>query len=452
VRRFLLAVIVLSGLALSARAADPPVLAPAPGATDVRKKLENGLEVLILPSARARSIVVLTAFGAGSRHEAPAEAGAAQLVARLLRDAACGPREAHAAELELNGLAGLPKGGTGGDAYHDLTFHYATVPEGQLGAALEIERDRLSALKPTAKLLDEERAACFAELALASVKPEARARSVLAALVYGESGLGRSRFGTPQTVSSMTLETVEAWRLAHLRLDDALLVIVGVHDAKAALDAVESKLGKLAAPGGARLAAPPLPLPVKGPQRASVDGPVAARELLLGFRGPEPGSDDEAGFLALALELRDRLGPELKGYAKEFHVGADARSNAPALLSISVTPRPSISIADVESRVQGALASVRTDAPGDLAKLRARVASGLARLTAPLDPQLAASKDEPATLVEAALDRAVAEPLLRRREALEKRLAALTSESFLATARSVLADDRACIVAIEPAK
>src|SRR5207249_506117 len=143
---------------------------------------------------------------------------------------------------------------------------------------------------------------------------------------------GRSRFGTPQTVSSLTLDALEAWRKARYRPDNALVVVVGARDAKAALETVAAKLAKIPAAGGAPPGAPPVPAPRKGPQRASVESTAAARELLVAFRGPEPGSDDEAAFLALALRVKDLAGPALRPLAKEHGIQADARSSAPALL------------------------------------------------------------------------------------------------------------------------
>jgi hypothetical protein len=130
-------------------------------------------------------------------------------------------------------------------------------------------------------------------------------------------------------------------------------------------------------------------------------------------------------------------------------VRADTRSNAPALLVISASPRPSTNLIDIEARARGAANTVRTEAPADLEKLKARVEHLLDACTAPLDAALA--KDDPQLVVDAAVDRALAHPLIARRDALRKSVAALTSDTFLAKAKALLAEERLVIVTIEPA-
>jgi hypothetical protein len=84
-------------------------------------------------------------------------------------------------------------------------------------------------------------------------------------------------------------------------------------------------------------------------------------------------------------------------------------------------------------------------------RLRARVARMLDACTSPLDKDLEGAKDEPGALVDAAVDRALAGPLVARRDALKKSLAALGSDAFVAKAKELLSEERLSIATIEPA-
>jgi len=432
--------------AVAALADDPPRQNQAP--TELRQTLPNGLETVVMPSARAKWCVVLAGFRAGARDEDPENAGCAQLAARLLRKAACGLRDAGAADRELAALG--PRGEdatpTGADAFHELTYTWATVPEEKLGVALDVMRDRLTALHPTEAVLEEERQALLSE----PVKRETRAWNVLISLAFPGCSLGRPRLGNAATVTSLSLAQVDAWRAAHLRVDNAVFVIAGPKNAQAALDLVAEKLGKVEKPASPLAAAPPVPAGTKGLGRGKIDGPAGSRHVWIALRGPEPGSDDEAVFLAATFALKDRISTALQGKAHEATVRADARSGAPALLVVSATPRPAAQLLDVEAGARGAVERVRTEAPPEMEKLKARVLRMLDGLTGSLDARLVGARDEAGALLDAVLDRALAAPLVARREALSKKVAALTTETFLARSKELLSEDRMTIVTIEP--
>ena len=63
-------------------------------------------------------------------------------------------------------------------------------------------------------------------------------------------------------------------------------------------------------------------------------------------------------------------------------------------------------------------------------------------------PLKAARKDDVAVLVQLACDRATAEPLVRRREALTRRLDALTPETLRDAAHFYLSDERHRVVVV----
>lgn len=438
------------------RADDAPRPAPAPdeGTRERRRVLENGLEVVAVPSSRAKAVVVVTTFRAGPRDEAKAEAGAAQLVARLWRRSAAGARAAGVAEQELLGLASLvrpsgqgPSGLVGHDVRRDAISEFATAPEDRLASVLEIERDRFTSLAPGAEVLEAARTEVVFKSATAEGQVPARAWNTLLALAWGDCALGRPVEGNPRAASALKLDALDAWRKARLRPDAAVVVIAGVHDGEAALAQAAKVLGSVPRPAdplAPRGAVAPAPT---GALRAAIEAPHVGREVWLGYRGPEPGAEDEGAFLALALEVKDRVNQAEKGAATEVHLEV-ALSDSPSLLALKMLPRPQASVAEIETRATGAIATLRGDKLAQIAPLRDRALKVLAGQTRALDPVLAAKKDDVGILVQLACDRAAAEPLVRRRDAAAKRLAALTPEGLRDAAHFYLGDDRVRVVVV----
>jgi predicted Zn-dependent peptidase len=455
-RRVLLSSIVALGLiAPFARADDGPAkVAEALG--ERRRSLENGLELVVLPSSRARAVVVVTAFRAGPRDETKDEAGISQLVARLYRKASAGARASGAADMELASLAtplGNAKDLVGFEVKHDAISFFATAPEDKLQAVLDVEKDRLTALAPSPELLEDVRSEAVFQSASVEGKTATRAWNTLLALAYGDCGLGRSRFGSSRAISGLGFDKVDAWRRAHFRPDAALVVIAGAHDPEGALEKAAKTLGAIPKPGDALAARPATPPCPPGPLRATIEGAAAAREVLVAFRGPDPGSDDEAAFLTLGLEVKDRVVAALRGAAHEQWVKLDADSDSPALLYARVSPKASVGTAEIESRTTAAVASLVGEeklAPAALAALQKRVGHVLQGLTRPVDAALVGRRngDDLTALVEAASDRASSEPLVRRREAIEKRLATLTPDGLRDAAHFYLAPERERVVVV----
>jgi len=439
------------------RADDGPAKV-ADALAEKRRTFENGLEAIVLPSARAHAVVVVTTFRCGPRDEGKDEAGVSQLIARLYRKAPAGARATSAAESELGSLAASvapnARDLVGFEVRHDAISFWAVAPEDKLANVLEVEKDRIAALAPTPELLEDVRSEAVFNAATAEGETGLRAWSTVLALAYGDCGLGRTTRGTSRAVSKLGLKEVEAWRHARLRPDNAFVVVAGAHDPEGAFDKVAKTLGSLAKPADPlppRGLVPPSPA---GPLRAAIEGAAVARKVYVAFRGPDAGGEDEAAFLTLGLALHDRVLKAVAGATHEQKVLFDAEADAPALLYASLVPRSAVSIADVESRATGAVAAFvheeKLPAPA-LAQLQDRLRRLLEAKTRPLDAALVGRRDarpEEVALVEAATERASAEPLVRRREAVLRRLAALTPEALREAAQFYLAPERARVVVV----
>jgi len=251
-----------------------------------RSTLPNGLRVVLAPDSLATAVDAALWLPAGSRHERQGQAGLAALAARL------GFR--NGADLPLAPLAAT--GGTGSVvATPDYTSLSATVPAGELDAALGFLAERLPGRPVTATALAAERNALRAEAGRGDRTPVARGLSLLWSAAW--PGHPYATTGTPPGAGSETLKPadVDAWRRTRWAPAGAVLTLAGAFDPDTALAQVRARFGKLArgsAPSGGTQAAP------KATRRLTERMDVPARVCLVGWRAP--GSQDPD---ALPLEV-----------------------------------------------------------------------------------------------------------------------------------------------------
>jgi predicted Zn-dependent peptidase len=440
-RRSLTFIIIIAG-ALSARA------------DETTKRLANGVDVVVVPQQGAARITtkvaVVVAYRAGARDETRDEAGIAHLAERLHARAATETFLPGETEKTLERF-----GYTRSETLHALTYFASVVPEEELRLPLEIERQRLLTLAPSQETFAVEKARIASEILKVEVSVIPRAWNAGLALAFGEHGLGRPRVGLQESIEKTSLEKALAWRRARYRPDSTLVVIAGATDPAASIAAVESALGAIARPEAPLPPTLPVPPPATSLLRVSIEArTLAEREVLFAYRGPDAGAPDEGAFLALAFHLRERLDRALRGEARSLTLHADPRSPDPDLLVVTATPHAKKELAALEARILEEIGKVRDVPPGDARRLAARVELQLAALTAPLERRLARLRADGLddALIEAAADRAIADPLIARRAALVESLSTLSPADLKAAAARYLAEANARVVSADAAK
>ena len=289
-----------SRCALSAlvRAALPALLlvmsaAAAAGAgplESTRVTLENGMRVVLASDSLATALDVSLWFPAGTRHEKPAQAGLAQLAARVaFRAGADDP------------LAGITaRGGSGGMLVTpDLTTFSATVAPAGLGDALAFLDSRTSNSVTTPGVLAADRGAMRAERSRLDRSPVARGIARLWAAAWPGHPYASTGAVPPASLESLTSADVDGWRRMQLAPAGGVLVLSGAFDRDSALVSVRRYFG-----GRPRVRA--TTAAVSAPRtalRTTERLEVPLRLCMMGWRGPGAGDPDAAAFELLAAWL-----------------------------------------------------------------------------------------------------------------------------------------------------
>jgi zinc protease len=274
-------------------------IARAPmGALTVSKwRLDNGLEIVLLPDPRATAVSYMTWFRVGSRNEdaAAGETGLAHLFEHLMFTQTKNS-EPNAFDTKMDSVGGSNNAMT----YYDFTAYVDDVPPGELGVAVALEADRMVNLDLRKKQVETERDV-VAEERLSSV--EDNVDGILDELMYKQAFKTHPYrwpvIGSMKDIKAITQEKAVAFYKKYYAPNNAVLVVAGKIEETPTLAAIAAAYGGIAP-------SKKLPQDTAKPERApasevrtTVDRPVPADKIVIGFPAPALGAPDRAAYEVL---------------------------------------------------------------------------------------------------------------------------------------------------------
>ena len=268
----------------------PTEIARAPlGTLSVSKwRLDNGLEVVLLPDPQATAVSYTTWFRVGSRNEdaAAGETGLAHLFEHLMfTQTKNAPPNAFDTQMEAVG------GSSNAMTYYDFTAYVDDVPPAEVATAVRLEADRMVNLDLRKKQVETERDV-VAEERLSSV--EDSVDGVLDELMYQQAFKKHPYrwpvIGLMKDIKAFTQANAVAFYRKYYAPNNAVIVVAGKIDEAAMLDLIADAYGALAPsrklPSGDAT-------PERAPAaevRTTVTRPVPADRLVIGFPAPALGA------------------------------------------------------------------------------------------------------------------------------------------------------------------
>ena len=201
-----------------------------------RKKLDNGLETVILPIRKVPVVTISVGYKAGSKNEVRGKTGLAHLFEHLM----------------FEGTANVPKGGfdqycsiAGGtnNAYttYDLTSYIMALPSHQLELGLWLESDRMFNFEIGEKALENQKKVVVEEInQTVENQPYGRWRNFLAENAFApESCYSWEVQGFADDVKSVGMKDINDFYEKFYQPENACLVIAGDIDPGSALPQIE---------------------------------------------------------------------------------------------------------------------------------------------------------------------------------------------------------------------
>ncbi|MBK9517375.1 MAG: insulinase family protein [Anaeromyxobacter sp.] len=342
--------------------------------------LSNGLRLRILAEASSPTVSYSTVFQVGSRNERPGITGISHLFEHMMFNGAAryGPKEF---DRVLEGKGGHSNAFTS----NDLTVYYEDFGAEALETVVDLESDRMGALRLDDAALEQEREV---------VKEERRLRTddsvfglmeeQLESLVFQAHPYRWPVIGWMDDIQRISRQDCQDFFRTCYAPSNAAIYLVGDVDPDAAAALVERFYGAL--PAG-----PPLP-PVaagepdqRGERRAEIRFPAQAPALLVGWRGPAARSPDAAALdlaqVCLAVGEASRL-RRILVHEKALVVSVQASFAwriDPGVFLVSCELAPGAKVAGVERALFDEVARLGARGPTarELARARALLRSAV---------------------------------------------------------------------------
>lgn len=266
-------------------------------------RLENGLDVIVIPDRRAPVVTHMVYFRNGAADDPPGKSGIAHFLEHLM----------------FKGTEKNPKGafsetvaGVGGQenafTSYDYTAYYQRVAKEHLGLMMALEADRMTGLVLEGPEVDSERDVVIEERKMRTDSdPAAQLQESLLATLYVHHPYGTPIIGWGHEIEDLGREDALAYYRRFYRPGNAILIVAGDVEAGEVRALAEETYGLVPAGNGT----PPNRRRVREPEiRASrhvkladakVEQPTSQRAFLV------PSHSTATGNEAFALELLSQI-------------------------------------------------------------------------------------------------------------------------------------------------
>jgi len=326
-------------------------------------RLDNGLRVILVPDHSAPVYAIDVSYNVGSRNELPGHTGFAHLFEHMMLEGSANVGKGEHFILVLNN-----GGNMNGTTSEDRTIYFEELPKNQLDLGLYLEADRMRSLNVTQANLDNQRNAVEEERRQGvDNQPYGRAELDLDSLSYDNFAYKHSTIGSMADLEAASVTDVADFFHTYYAPNNAVLTLVGDFDP----DEVMVKVRKYFASVPAQSAPPKVDLreePHYGERRESIFDPLARLPRLdIAYHVPPGNTAENYAMQELAIALAQgqssRLYQQLvkeKELASNISIVTDARMGT-GQMYIRATPRPGVSLADLEKGVDDEIAAVAKD-------------------------------------------------------------------------------------------
>jgi zinc protease len=328
--------------------------------------LGNGLKVVVIPDHRTPVVTQMIWYKVGSADETPGKSGLAHFLEHLM----------------FKGTAKHPVGefsqtvlriGGNENAFTstDYTGYFQRVPREQLARMMEFEADRMTGLILKDENVLPERDVVLEEYNMrVANNPEARLTEQIMAALYLNHPYGRPVIGWHHEIEKLDREDALAFYRRFYAPNNATLVIAGDVEAKDVRPIAEQTFGQVqpqpAIP--AQRIRPQEPAPI-APRTVTFADPRVEQPKVMRYYLVPSATTAAPGESAALDVLGQLMGSGSNSYlyralvvdqplAVSASAGYQGTSLDPTQFTISVSPRPGVSFAQVEQAVDRVIADV----------------------------------------------------------------------------------------------
>jgi predicted Zn-dependent peptidase len=395
-------------------------------------RLPNGVRIALDPMPGLQTTALGVWQRVGARWEAPAQNGIAHLFEHMAFKGA-GGRDAKQFAEAVESVGAMINAATG----YEQTSYFARVVAEHAPFVLDLIADIVLAPHWETGELEKEKGVVAQERGEAFDLPSDRVFELHQGALFPDQPLGRPILGLEETVASVDVATLAAFREQHLSPDRVVISIAGGFDRAAILDAAQRRFADLAP-------RPKPPLPAAHPTSGAVGETRRSEQTHLVCSWPAPSAADEAYPHRLFVEIfgggiSSRLFQDIReerGLVYSIGASDDAYEDVGRIVVSAGCAGKEAK--HVGQRILDVLAALAQDGP---------TASELERAKAVAVAGLLMSAEAPSARADLRANQALLRDELKSMAALRACIEAVTIEEVGAAARAAL-DGPLCAAAI----
>lgn len=331
-----------------------------------KRKLDNGLTVVLREMHHAPVTSFWIWYRVGSRNEKPGHTGVSHWVEHMMfkGSAAFPPGTLDRTVSRLGGRFNA-------FTWIDFTAYFETMPSQHVDLSLELEADRMVNADMDEEAVNSERTVILSERHMYENQPMFLLSEELTSAAFRVHPYHHEVIGDEVDLQTMTTDDLRGYYQRHYAPNNAVVVVAGDFEADEMLAKVEARFGGIAASEPIASVTRQEP-PQRGERRVTVRGPGDAAYLVHAYRAP---AATDADFYPLVLLNAAFAGGSSLGFFAgagsnkssrlyKALVASDLAASAsgsltptidPFLYRISAVARPGRSLAEIEGALDEAL-------------------------------------------------------------------------------------------------
>ncbi len=347
----------------------------------VRRKLPNGLRVVLSPERTVPTVAIAVYYDVGSRNEEQGRSGFAHLFEHMMFQGSANVGKGEHFKM-INERGGRANGTTTADR----TNYFETLPSSELALGLWLEADRMRSLAVTEENFENQRETVKEERRQRiDNQPYARSFIRINELAYGSYWpYAHPTIGSMQDLDNAPLSEVQRFFHSYYAPNNAVLAIAGDFDVEEAMTLVERYFGDLEPARVPPYEPPPLPPQTAERKETMVDPLAELPAFHMAWHIPPSRHPDHYALELVASALGDGRSSRLyqrlvkrEERLREVFVGTDDR-RGPDLFSVWAIVAHGGDPAEARAAIEEEIARIGRDGLGEhaLQKAKHRVAAG----------------------------------------------------------------------------
>lgn len=191
----------------------------------IQKVLSNGIRVVAERIPYVHSIVLGVWVGNGSRYEKKSENGMSHFIEHMLFKGT-NKRSAKQIALEMDSVGGQLNAFT----TRECTCFYAKTLNEYIDTAIDILSDMIFEPELSEENMELERRVVLEEIAMYEDSPEDVVYDLFSEAVWGDTPMGRTILGTPETLAGITPVSMREYMRTHYTSKNIVLAVAGSFD------------------------------------------------------------------------------------------------------------------------------------------------------------------------------------------------------------------------------